>query len=160
MNCVFVRKLVKLPSERKNAYSGFVAASMSVQPVSSVLCQIPLKKKNFCRHYAFLLFVGHFLSWLWFYYRQCRPCLQRGAACRYSTYNTYSTYRFFNTLEARLWSGFQENANIKKSQVAYQKIASGKMVTIYFYLLFVNDISHKIQPLPLIWFVSVSGCRM
>ena len=132
---------------------------MSVQLVSFVLCQRPLKKENFCRPELFF-FLWVFFARLNSYYRQCRPCLQRGAACRYSTYNTYSTYLFLDTHETRLYSGFQGNANIKKSQVAYQKIASGKMVTIYFYLLFVNDISHKIQPLPLIWFVSVSGCRM
>ena len=58
--CVFMRKLVKLPSENKDAYSGFVVASMSVQPVSSVLCQIPLKKENFCRSELF------FFLWVFF----------------------------------------------------------------------------------------------
>ena len=37
------------------------------------------------------------------------------------------------TVETRLYSGFQENGNIKKSQVAYQKIASGKIVTFFLF---------------------------
>jgi hypothetical protein len=57
---------INLPLETFSAYSGFVAASMSVQPVSSVLCQIPLKKENFCRPELFF-FLWVFFARGWFH---------------------------------------------------------------------------------------------
>ena len=137
---------------------------MNVQPVSSLSETL---EKRISAALSFFSFCGSFSLGLILIIGNAAPVCNVGRlAGTVLTILTVLTV-FSTPLKPACTAAFRKmqiskcrKSYIKMSQVVYQNVASGKIVTICFYLLFVNDIPHKIQPLPLIWFVSVSGCQM
>ena len=140
---------------------------MSVQPVSSVLCQIPLKKENFCRsELFFFLWVFFARGWSGFIIGNAAPVCNKGRLAGtvltiLSVLTVFSAplklacgaaFRKMQISKNRKSISKNRKSHIKKSQVE-------KWSQLYFNKI-VNHILHKIQRQPLIWFVGVSGCRM